>query len=193
MKKPSPKKINIFLSLEQDIFRGYFNSQDPAPLYKRQLSHEFELYIMTCIRTAKRDSLFSFKISYKSKHDEQYAEPLIYAIKRHFAESKAIATAAFDKFKQRTYKLLFLSLAVVMLCQCLVPFVLDETNKIHTGLHNMMDVLCWVILWKPIERLIFYWNPFLKDISVIDRLEKAEVIIAETETDIVEQTFKLRA
>jgi hypothetical protein len=193
MKKPSQKKINIFLSLEQDIFRGYFNPQDPAPLYKRQLSHEFELYIMTCIRTAKRDSLFSFKISYKSEHDEQYAEPLMYAIKRHFAESKAITTATFNKFKQRAYKLLFFSLAVVMLCQCLVPFVLDENNRIHTGLHNSMDVLCWVVLWKPIERLIFYWNPFLKDISIMNRLEKAEVIITEIETDIAQQTVKLRA
>ena len=193
MSNPIPKRINIFLSLDHDIFKGYFNPQDPAPLYKRQLSHEFELYIMTCIRTAKRDAAFNFKISYTSEQDEQYAEPLMYAIKRHFAESKAVATAAFDKFKQRTYKLLFLSLAVVMLCQCLVPFVLDETNRIHTGLHNSMDVLCWVILWKPIERLIFYWNPFLKDISVMNRLEKAEVTITEIETDIAEQTVKLRA
>jgi hypothetical protein len=42
-------------------------------------------------------------------------------------------------------------------------------------------VLCWVILWKPIERLIFYWNPFLKDISIMERLEKAEVIVSEIE------------
>jgi hypothetical protein len=36
-------------------------------------------------------------------------------------------------------------------------------------------------LWKPIDRLIFYWTPYLKDISVMDRLEKAEVIINEIE------------
>jgi hypothetical protein len=37
------------------------------------------------------------------------------------------------------------------------------------------------VLWKPIDRLIFYWNPFLKDISIFDKLEKAEVIITEVE------------
>lgn len=190
MSNPIPKRINIFLSLDHDIFKGYFNPQDPAPLYKRQLSHEFEQYIMTCIRSAKRDAVFNYKISYKDEHDKQYAEPLMYAIKRHFAESKAVTIASFNKFKERTYKLLFLSLAFVMISQCLAPIILVENNRLHTGLHNSMDVLCWVILWKPIDRLIFYWNPFLKDISIMERLEKAEMTITEIETDITIQTIK---
>lgn len=181
MNKPSPKKINIFLSLDEGIFCTYFNQQDPSPLYKRQLSHEFEQYIMNSTRFAKRDSQFCYRINYKNEKDRQLAEPLIYAIRRHFAESKAISVSAFDKFKQRTYKLLFASLTVVMACQGFISMLLDHDNRIHTGLHNSMDVLCWVVLWKPIDRLIFYWNPFLKDISILDKLEKAEVIITEVE------------
>jgi hypothetical protein len=180
MNKPSNKKINIFLSLEEDIFKGYFNPQDPAPLYKRQLSHEFEQYIMTTIRAAKRESEFSYKISYKNEWDKQYAEPLVYAMRRHFGETKAIATATFTKFKKRTYVLLFMSITVVMICQGFLPLLLmKEEHSFQSGLMNSMDVLCWVILWKPIERLIFYWNPFLKDISIMERLEKAEVTITE--------------
>jgi hypothetical protein len=182
MTKPPPKKINIFLSLEQDILKRYFNAQDPAPLYKRQLSHEFEEYIMTCIRAAKRDSEFNYKISYSVERDKQFAEPLAYAIRRHFSETKAIANASFEKFKRRTYVLLFISMAVVMICQGFLPLLLmKEEHSIKSGLMNSLDVLCWVILWKPIERLIFYWNPFLKDISIMDRLEKAEVVITEIE------------
>jgi len=194
MKKPSPKKINIFLSLEQDIFRGYFNPQDPAPLYKRQLSHEFELYIMTSIRSAKRGSEFNYKISYENEPDKQYAEPLTYAIRRHFSETKAIATATFERFKRRTYMLLFASLTVVVICQGFLPLLLiKDDHSLQSGLMGSLDVLCWVVLWKPIERLIFYWNPFLKDISIMDRLEKAEVTITEIETDIAVQNIKQRA
>ncbi|HKZ66233.1 MAG TPA: hypothetical protein VJ111_07755 [Chitinophagaceae bacterium] len=183
MSKPLSKKINIFLSLEQDIFTGYFNPQDPAPLYKRQLSHEFELYIMTCIRSAKRNSEFAYKISYSNESDKQYAEPLCYAIRRHFSETKTIATATFERFKRKTYLLLFTSLAVVLVCQGFLPLLLpeNEDHKLVSGLTNSLDVLCWVILWKPIERLIFYWNPFLKDISIMKRLEKAEIEITELE------------
>jgi hypothetical protein len=183
MSKPPPRKINIFLSLDKDIFKGYFNSQDPAPLYKRQLSHEFELYIMTCTRAAKRNSEFNYKISYTNEPDKQFAEPLTYAIRRHFAETKAIATTTFEKFKRRTYLLLFMSLTFVMISQGFLPLILmKEEHSFQSGLMNTMDVLCWVILWKPIERLIFYWNPFLKDISVMDRLEKAEITVTEIES-----------
>lgn len=171
--------MNILLSLDQDIFRGYFNPQDPAPLYKRQLSHEFELYIMTSIRSAKRNAEFKYKITYQNEPDKQYAEPLGYAIRRHFSETKAITSAAFESFKRRTYLLLFMSLTVVMICQGALPFVLPGEHHMSSGVHNMIDVLCWVVLWKPIERLIFYWNPFLKDISIMERLEKAEILVAE--------------
>jgi len=76
MKKALPKRIAVFLSLDQDIFKGYYNPQDPAPLYKRQLSHDFEEYIMLSIRAAKRDSPFHYKISYRNECEKQYAEPL---------------------------------------------------------------------------------------------------------------------
>ncbi|HEY2721138.1 MAG TPA: hypothetical protein VGI82_05415 [Chitinophagaceae bacterium] len=179
MKHPIIKNINIFLSLDQNIFKGYFNAQDPAPIYKRQLSHEFEDYIMNCIVAARRETNFSYKISYKGEEDKQYAEPLVYAIRRHFGEKKTFLYASFEKFKRRSYMLLFMSLGVVMICQGLLPLILDGKYRIDSGLANGLDVFSWVILWRPIDKLIFQWNPFLKDISIIDRLEKAEIAISE--------------
>jgi len=69
-----------------------------------------------------------------------------------------------------------------MICQGFLPLLLKNEHTMKTGLMNSLDVLCWVILWKPIERLIFYWNPFLKDISIMQRLEKAEMIVTEVES-----------
>jgi len=184
MSKPLQKKITIFLSLEPNILQGYFNPQDPSPIYKRQLSHEFEQYIMTCIRSAKRDTVFNFKISYRNEDDKDYAEPLAFAIRRHFADARVIMNATFEKFKKRTYILLFVSLSMVTICQGFVPLLFQGhgEHSFQSGLINSMDVLCWVILWKPIDRLIFYWNPFLKDISIFTRLEKAEVTTMEIES-----------
>jgi hypothetical protein len=185
MKQSGQKKINIFLSLDPEIFKGYFNPQDPSPLYKRQLSHEFELYLMNTIRPAKRDTEFHYKISCRSEADKEYAEPLTYAIRRHFSEARGVINGTFERFKRRTYLLLFFSLSIVLVCQGFIPMLLKGENALSSGLHNSMDVLCWVILWKPIERLIFYWNPFLKDMSVLERLEKADVTI----TDVVDNFY----
>jgi hypothetical protein len=42
-----------------------------------------------------------------------------------------------------------------------------------------------VVLWKPIERLIFYWNPFLKDICLLDKMISAEATVIENEKSSV--------
>ena len=174
--------MNILLSLDEEIFKGYFNPQDPAPLYKRQLSHEFEEYIMTSIRSANRNCHFNFNISYKKDAEKQYAEPLRYALRKHFSETKENTCAGFQRFKRRTYMLLCASLGVVIICQGFLPLILEtDEHNLQSGIINSLDVLCWVVLWKPIERLIFYWNPFLKDISVFSRLENAAVTINQVE------------
>jgi len=180
MRKSLSNRINILLSLDRDILSGYYNPQDNAPLYKRQLSAEFEQYILNSVRFAKRNSTFYFKISFRNEQDAEYAEPLMYAIRRHFSESKAIMTTSFENFKQRAFRLLLVSLAVVTICHGVLPLLLkDEKNTIQTGINNSLDVFSWVILWKPIDRLIFYWNPFLKDIDVLGKLEKAEMLMEE--------------
>ena len=182
MRKSLSNRINILLSLDRDILRGYYNPQDNAPLYKRQLSAEFEQYILNSVRFARRNSKFYFKISYRNEQDVEYAEPLIYAIRRHFSESKAVMTTNFENFKQRAFRLLLVSLAVVTISHGVLPLLMKgKESTIHTGLSNSLDVFSWVILWKPIDRLIFYWNPFLKDIDVLNKLEKAEMLMEEIE------------
>jgi hypothetical protein len=179
MDKSSLGKINIFLSVDHEAILGYFNMHDPAPLYKRQMTHGFEQYVMNSIQAAKRGSKFIYKIRYTKDADKQFVEPLTFAVRRHFVDKKVSKQAEFDKFKRRTYALLFVSLSVVMMCQGLLPMLLNVEHRIHSGLSNSLDVFSWVILWRPIDKLIFHWNPYLKEISVMDRLAKAEVIVNE--------------
>jgi len=181
MIKSLAKKINIFLSVDQQAINDYFNAHDPAPIYKRQLSHGFEQYIMNSIMSAKRYSVFNYKICCKEETDTQYVDPLVYAIRGHFSEKKILMDAAFEKFKRRTYMLLVVSLAVVMICHVVVPLLLHAETRFNSGVSNSLDVFSWVILWQPIDSLIFHWNPYLKNISIMDRLAKAEVIILENE------------
>ncbi len=173
-------KINIFLTIDQSAIGEHFNPNDPAPLYKRQLSHEFQQYIMASIEAAKRHSVFYYKITCKNKTDKQYTEPFIYAIKRHFTTKKVIEIEKFEKFKRRSYLLLFLSLLVMMICHGLVPMILSDDQGFTSALHNGLDIFSWVILWQPIDKLVFQWNPHLKQISLMNRLVNAEITITES-------------
>ena len=181
MKSSPSKTVNVYLTLDQMIINGYFNKHDPAPIYKRQLSHQFERYIMDYAVLAKRYDVIFYKFKYVNEIDKQYAEPVMYAIRRHFAELKEERVKRFEKYKRRNLMLLAASFVVAMLCHILVPMVLHQAQGISSAVTNSLDVFSWVILWHPIDELIFNWNPHLKEICLLNKLATAELIIIENE------------
>ena len=177
MNQSFPKKINIFISVDVQTINTYFNAHDPAPLYKRQLSHQFEQYILNSITHAKRFSIIFYKLKCSNDIERQYTQPLMYAIKRHFTEKKALREAEFRRFKKRSFMLLAMSLIVIVLCHGVFPLFLSSNSQFQTIILTSSDIFSWVILWKPIDKLIFDWNPHLKDISILHKLSTAEVMI----------------
>jgi hypothetical protein len=179
--EPVAKKITVFITADSNSIFTYFNPHDPSPIYSRQLSQEFEKYLNNCIVRASRHSIINYKVVCLSKIDSLFTGPLIEAIRRHYTIKKAVKEKEFKKFKRRSYYLLALGLVVVMTCQGLLPYILSQEHRVHSALSNALDVFSWVVLWKPIERLIFYWNPFLKDICLLDKMINAEATVIENE------------
>jgi len=176
-----PKTINVYLTLDQLVIQGYFNPHDPAPIYKRQLSHQFELYIMENVALFKRYDVIFYKFKYANEIDKQYAEPLMYAIRRHFTELKEDKIKDFKKYKRRNIMMLIVSTLFVTLFHILIPMVLTPDKGISSAVSNSLDVFSWVILWHPIDELVFNWNPHLAEINLLNKLATAELIIIENE------------
>jgi len=185
MSNPLFKKITIFLKVNEETIDGYFNTNDPAPIYKRQLSQEFEEYMMNYAPSIKRYSTVTYKLNCVNESDKEYTEPLVHAIRRHFSLKKSIKEAEFKKFKKRNWVLLIFSLGTVMFFQGVMPLIFNKEHRIHSAFSNALDVFSWVILWKPIEKLIFYWNPFLKDICIYDKLINAPIIIVGEKKEVM--------
>ena len=106
-------------------------------------------------------------------------DPLMRTIRRHFQIQKQLKEREFQKFKKKNYILLMFSIAIVMFCQGVLPNLFGQDHRIHSMFSNAIDVFSWVVLWKPIERLIFYWNPFKKDIHLLSRLANADIVVLE--------------
>ncbi|HWR33470.1 MAG TPA: hypothetical protein VN451_08095 [Chitinophagaceae bacterium] len=177
--------FSIFIRLDEGTVYDYFNSHDPAPLYKRQLGHEFEQYIYNSILTSKRNAVIQYQVVCLEYSDKRFIEPVTKAIRSHFNLKKFLKELEFKKFKSRTFKLLCASLVAVLFLQALVPFAIEGMDhRLAASVHNIVDVFSWVIMWKPIDRLIFYWNPFKKDIHLLDRLANAGVNVIEKQKSI---------
>ena len=180
MNKPFPTNFNIYVRLDEQTVHDYFNHHDPAPLYKRQLGHEFELYIYNSLLTQKRNAVIKYQVICLEYSDKRFIEPVTQAIRTHFNLKKGLKEEEFIKFKRRTFKLLVACLVIVLSLQAVAPFIIEGMDY-HwaASIKNIVDVFSWVIMWKPIERLIFYWNPFKKEIHLLDRLTNAEVVVLE--------------
>lgn len=172
--------FSIFVRLDEQTVYDYFNHHDPAPLYKRQLGHEFESYIYNSLLTSTRNAIIKYQFICLEHSDKRFIEPVAQAIRNHFNLKKFLKEEEFKKFKRRTFKLLLASLTLVLSLQTLMPYAVEVVNdKMGSSLHSILDVFSWVVMWKPIDRLIFHWNPYLKDIHLLNRLSNAEVVVIE--------------
>lgn len=183
MKKPLPTRISIYLSVDAHSVCKYYNSHDPAPLYNRQLSQGFEGYLLHTVAPAKSTSGISYKLICKKGSDQRFTEPILMSIRRHFKNKRTMKEQEFTTFKKRNYVLLPVILLAVIILQAALPVTLDGDYRIHPFLGNALFVFSCVILWKPIERLIFYRDPFRKEILLLKKMENAESIVIANEKE----------
>lgn len=179
MKNILPEKIDIFLVVDPEAIEEHFNKNDPAPFYKRQLSHGFEEYINRIKASARRYTVIEYKVTCRSESDRQYTEPLIYAIKRHFASVMLAKQSEFERFKRRNYIVLLIGLSIILFSHILIPMVLKDRGGIESAILAGIDIFSWVMMWQPIDNLLFHWNGHLKEISTIKKLTEAEVIYTD--------------
>ncbi len=180
------KGISVYLTVNAGSIHKYYNGNNPAPLYCRQLSHEFREYLSAYISYARRYTKINFKIFCGDSTNMRFqVEPPMKTIRRHYSIKKELKEAEFRKFKKKNYLLLFISIGIVMFCQGLLPEIFNQEHRIHSMLGNTLDVFSWVVMWKPIERLIFYWNPYLKEIILFDKMIRDEVILIDNEQELI--------
>ncbi|MBS1513033.1 MAG: hypothetical protein JST86_19510 [Bacteroidetes bacterium] len=186
MNKSATRKISIYLRIDENSIRDFFNPHDPARLDRRQLAHDFQDYLDTSIATAGRNTIIDYKVFCTDTGSMRFmVEPLIRTIRRHYQVQKALKENEFRKFKRRNYILLLFSVLVVMFCQGVLPNLFGQDHRIHSMFSNAIDVFSWVVLWKPIERLIFYWNPYLKEILIFEKMRTAKIHIIESEEELI--------
>jgi hypothetical protein len=183
------KTVSVYLTLDQHLMQGYYNPHDPTPIYNRQLSQQQHHYIMDNVAAAKRYDVIIFKFKYTKELDRSFAEPIMYSIRRHYLNLKILKLADFKRFKRRNFMLLITSTLAVMLLHMLLAYLIRADKDIHSLALNTLDIVSWVILWHPIDELIFNWNTHLKQICLFDKLSSAEMIIMDNAKNRSADTF----
>jgi hypothetical protein len=187
MNKSLSKRISIFLSVDRKTINNYFNPHDTSTLYRRQLRYDFEQYLEGLLAIYKRHTLICYKVTCK-KEDEDLLKPFMHAVRRHFYLLEKQKELEFQKFKKRNFRLLCLSMLAVMASHGVLPMIFSENLGISPTILNTLDVFSWVILWRPIDKLIFQWNTYLKEISLLHKMANAIVIKVKSTDKLFQKT-----
>ena len=186
MSKSATRKISIYLKIDENSINEYFNPHDPARLDRRQLINDFREYLNASVACAGRNTIIDYKVFCNESGSMRFmVDPLMRTIRGHYQIQKMLKETEFQKFKKKNYILLMFSVLIVMFCQGVLPNLFGQDHRIHSMFSNAIDVFSWVVLWKPIERLIFYWNPFLKEILLFEKMQNGKVNIIESEEELI--------
>ena len=132
--KPPAEKVSIFLTVDNNSIGNYFNSHDPAPLYCRQLSNDFQNYLISSVALTKRYSVIDYKVFCGENASMRFlVEPLMQSIRKHFHIKKELKKIEFKKFKRRNFFLLLVSICIVMACQGLLPEIFNQDHRDYTS------------------------------------------------------------
>ncbi len=175
MSKLLSKRISIFLTVDRKSIHNYFNPHDNSPMYMRQLSYDFEQYLEELLVNYKRHTKICYKVTCKEE-DVELIKPFMHAVRRHFYMLEKMKVAKFKKFKKRTFRLLGLSFGVLFFYYAILPLIFFPGYSFQETVLSSIEVVSWVFMWKPIDRLVFSWNPYLKQISLMHKLAQADVI-----------------
>jgi len=85
----------------------------------------------------------------------------------------------FERFKRRNYIVLFIGLAIILLSHIIIPMLIKGEGGIESAILTGIDIFSWVMMWQPIDNLLFHWNQHLKDINTVKKLTEAPVVYTE--------------
>lgn len=164
------------IALRLDRAEQLFDPLDPSPLPERRLASSVSEYLEDRISEFPADAPIALRI-YLSGDDRLDDRSVAAAVRNHFARA---ATR-----KRRELREVFKSGAVMMVTGVACALVLitiarlvSETteNRVLLRVASVITVLVWVILWRPLETLVYGWPPIQKRLSRLSRLSSLDVV-----------------
>lgn len=167
------------ISVRVKSIHQLFDLRDPSPFNERDL----DLGFVQFIRSSAEDLPTSLPLQIQISIEDQSGEVLppksvAKAIQTYFA-LEALQKRRELKRHARKAPIYLLIGAAVLLFSITLARTLEsrESNTALSILKEGLVIFGWVSLWKPMEFLLFDWNPIYDSMKLNRRLEAADIQI----------------
>ena len=157
--------------------RQLFNSIDPSPFRERDLDPDCEEFIVSWAREMPLDHDLRVEIRVEREQPPpDLAADVPEAVRSHFAREASLQ----DLRRRRIFREGRLSLAIglVALVLCVSAAALVPVDTLGTAggiLRESLIIAGWVVMWHPLEVLLYGVWPVVRERRLLERLAAADV------------------
>lgn len=154
-----------------------FNSMDPSPFHERDLDHEAEEFIVSWAREHHRQEDLKLLVHISnSATDAAAAQKLISESIAHYFEYRAMITLHDLKRLMREGRVsMLIGLIFLVVCEIAASFFAAPDRSWQTVIHEGLQIIGWVAMWKPLDIYLYRWWPLLALRRLYQRLSKMPV------------------
>ncbi len=160
--------------------RQLFNSIDPSPFRERDLDPDCEEFIVSWARELPRERALRVEIHVDREQPEPHLLAAIApAVQSHFSREADLENLKLRRLVRDGRVSLAIGLAALTLCitaATLVPT--DALGALGQVLRESLILAAWVVMWHPLELLLYGLWPVVRERRLLERLANANVEVA---------------
>ena len=142
---------------------------------KRFLTPESEEFITEEAKEFSRNTALEIILQLQSSTANE--EEIINAIHRHFEYRKKGAQKKLVDALQLGWKSLVIAIILLAVLVVLILVILAKFPEggLSVTIRELLIILGWVALWRPVDILLYEWRPFKSEMKLYDRLARSKV------------------
>lgn len=160
--------------------RQLFNSIDPSPFRERDLDPDCEEFIVSWAREMPPDR--ALRVEVRIDGDQAPSELVAAvppAVRRHFAREATLKDLRRRHIAREGRLSLMIGVVVLVLCSSAATLIPVATLGTAGGvLREGLIIAGWVVMWHPLEVLLYGLWPVVRERRLLERLAAADVQVS---------------
>jgi hypothetical protein len=160
--------------------RQLFNSIDPSPFRERDLDPDCEEFIVSWAREMPPDRSLQVEIRIdREQPPPELAADVPHAVRSHFEREASLQELRRRRIVREGRLSLAIGLVVLILCVSGAALVPTATLGTAGGiLRESLIIAGWVVMWHPLEAMLYGLWPVVRERRLLERLAAAEVRVS---------------
>jgi hypothetical protein len=170
-----PTDSTIYVRIHE--LRQLFNSIDPSPFRERDLDPDCEEFIVSWAREMPPDRSLRVEISVdREQPPPELAADVTTAVRSHFEREASLQDLRRRRIVREGRLSLAIGLVVLVLCVATAA-VLPGPSLGAAGeiVRESLIIAGWVVMWHPLEVLLYGLWPVVRERRLLERLAAADV------------------